>query len=76
VYFADSKTKKWADQKTQSLKATLAQVTQEHSDKWEEIINSPNKKAIIREIEQAQKEKLAKEAPEQEKTHELEPEHI
>jgi transcriptional regulator of aromatic amino acid metabolism len=63
-------------EKIHSLKNRLTQKSQEHTAKWDEIINSPNKKELINKIEQAQKRQLENETRKQEKTPDLEPEHI
>jgi hypothetical protein len=59
-----------------TLKSYLDQKSQQHADKWDDIINNPNRKAIIKAIEQAQIKQLAKETREQEKTPDIEPEHL
>jgi len=57
----------------QLLEKSLARKTEEHTAKWDEITNSPNKKELINKIEKMQKNQPAKEIPEPEKEHDLEP---
>jgi hypothetical protein len=57
---------------TQKLEKLHDRKNRSHVAKWDEIINSPNKKELISKVEQAQKQELAKEANVQDKKHELE----
>jgi len=48
-------------EKRQSLEARLNRTTQQHTEKWNEVINSPDKDRIINKIEQAQIKQLKRE---------------
>lgn len=48
-------------EKIQTLEKSLTQATQAHTDKWDEIINSPRKDDLIEKMEQAQLKQLEKE---------------
>jgi len=47
-------------EKRQTLEKSFARTTQAHTDKWDEIINSPNKDDLIEKMEQAQLKQLEK----------------
>jgi len=61
-------TPKLTPEKRQSLEKRLARATRKHADKWDEIINHPNRVNLINKIEQAQIKALQKE--ERDKSHE------
>lgn len=56
-------------EKRQNLEADLAEVTQEHVEKWDGVIADPDKDRIIDKIEQAQLKALAKENRDHDKDH-------
>jgi hypothetical protein len=47
-------------QKRQSREIDLAQKSQQYTEKWDEVINSPNKNDLMTKIEQAQAKSLQK----------------
>jgi hypothetical protein len=51
---------KLTPERTQKLKQRLERKTQQHADKWDEVINSPRKDEIISKIQQAQIKELNK----------------
>ncbi|MCL2798612.1 MAG: hypothetical protein FWD58_11310 [Firmicutes bacterium] len=61
-------------EKRQSLEKSLVRATQAHIDKWDELINSPNKNDLMRKIEQAQIKQLERENRTKDRTREQEPE--
>jgi hypothetical protein len=56
-------------EKRQSLENALTRATRQHTAKWDEVINSPDKDRIINKIEQAQIKQLQKEQA-RDRTHE------
>ena len=54
---------------TKSLEDRLARKTQQHADKWDEVINSPDKDRIINKIQQAQIKELHREERTRDKSH-------
>ncbi|MCL2798654.1 MAG: hypothetical protein FWD58_11525 [Firmicutes bacterium] len=59
-------------QKRQSLEKSFTRVTQAHTDKWDEIINSPRKDDLIEKMEQAQIKQLQKQQA-RDRDHDREP---
>jgi hypothetical protein len=60
-------------EKIQTLEKSLIRTTQAHTDKWDEIINSPRKDDLIEKMEQAQLRQLEKQqARDRDKTREPE----
>jgi len=59
-------------EQAKSIEARLSRKTQQHTAKWDEIINSPDKDRIINKIEQAQIKALRKEERERDKSREHE----
>ena len=56
-------------EKRHSLERSLSRTTQSHRDKWDEIINSPNKNDLIRKLEQAQIKQLDRQNRTRDRTH-------
>jgi len=54
---------------TKSLEDRLARKTQQHADKWDEVINDPRKDEIISKIQQAQIKELRREERTRDKSH-------
>jgi superfamily I DNA and/or RNA helicase len=59
---------KLTPEKRQSLEDRLARKTQQHADKWDEVINDPRKDEIISKIQQSQIKELHKEERTREKS--------